>query len=258
LLTELKKEVLLQFEDENIKNFYEKYENLQVKFQDLQQEVKDLRIYNEQLQYEIQVLKNEIQVLQNEIQALQKKNEQLQYENEQLRYENKRLQLLVSKLSVEIATLKEKVKKSEEEVDELRKKQMVLKYRDWTQAFMRVLVSEFHEFGSYTDLKETIASEIYAKKFDHQLEKLKNLKSILNNYDLTPAELRTLIGLKHRGNVEFHINKNQTVQEAISELNVIEFPQNLEIYKLPLGKLLRALETMKGSNLVLNSVLPFQ
>lgn len=159
---------------------------------------------------------------------------------------------------MEIATLKEKVKKSEEEVDELQKKQMILEYRDWTQAFMRVLVNEFHEFGSYTDLKETIASEIYAKKFEHQLEMLENLKTILNNYDLTPAELRTLIGLKHKGNMEFHINKDQPLYEAISELNVMEFLQDLEIYKLPLGKLLRALETMKGSNLVLNSVLPFQ
>lgn len=92
-------------------------------------------------------------------------------DNKKLRINNKELELLIFKLSEEIEAFKVKAKKSEEETLSLKKKQKVLRYWDWTQGFMRILVNEFQEIGSYTELKEIIATEMYKNKHEQQLKK---------------------------------------------------------------------------------------
>jgi hypothetical protein len=54
-------------------------------------------------------------------------------------------------------------------------------------------------------------------------------------FGLTPRELRGLIGLKHSGNMEFHINKTQMIEQAIQELSSLDFPRDLEVHKFRFG-----------------------
>ncbi len=69
-------------------------------------------------------------------------------------------------------------------------------------------------------------------------------------------EFKSLTKLKHQSNVEFHADKQQTVEQAIKELDTLSF-SDLEGYKPALQKMMYALEKLGTSKLYLDSILPY-
>ncbi|GES99284.1 hypothetical protein RCL_jg9396.t1 [Rhizophagus clarus] len=120
---------------------------------------------------------------------------------ERLRRENEELWKKNEDLSKKIVNLNQRVQELECE----RRKQAGLRYRVWIKGFMMMLAIEFQGIESYPDLKVILIAE---KPYKSQAY----------------WKYSTL----------FHIDKNQTIETAIQELNELDFPQDSEKHKSPL------------------------
>ncbi|CAI2165564.1 18999_t:CDS:2 [Funneliformis geosporum] len=78
------------------------------------------------------------------------------------------------------------------------------------------------------------------RKEDH--EYISKLENILNGVNITIVEFELLLRLKISGNIEFHQDNVQTLDQARRHLETA-FPNELKIFRVPLQKILDALIT---------------